>query len=82
LFSDIYTDNEKAKLRKLGIKNLFDVFLHLPSRYQDRTKINFIKDLSIENYYQVEGKIIFTNVSYRPRKSLIIVIEDITGLFS
>ena len=79
MFSDIYTDNEKAKLRKLGIKNLFDVFLHLPSRYQDRTKIDVIKDLSIEKYYQVEGKIIFTNVSYRPRKSLIIVIEDITG---
>ncbi len=79
MFSDIYTDNEKAKLRKLGIKNLFDVFLHLPSRYQDRTKIDVIKDLSIEKYYQVEGKIIFTNVSYRPRKNLIIVIEDITG---
>lgn len=79
MLPDIYTENEKSKLAKLGVKNLFDLFLHLPTRYQDKTKIDLIKDLIKDKYSQIEGKVSFVNASYTPKKNLIIVIEDATG---
>jgi ATP-dependent DNA helicase RecG len=68
LLPDIYTENEKSKLAKLGVKNLFDLFLHLPTRYQDKTKIDLIKDLIKDKYSQIEGKVSFVNASYTPKK--------------
>ena len=79
MLPDIYTENEKSKLARLGVKNLFDLFLHLPTRYQDKTKIDLIKDLIKDKYSQIEGKVSFVNASYTPKKNLIIVIEDATG---
>ena len=79
MLPDIYTENEKTKLRKIGITSLFDLFLYLPTRYQDRTKVDQIKDLNKDNYHQIEGEVSFVNASYRPRKNLIVVIDDPTG---
>ena len=79
MLPDIYTENEKIKLRKIGITSLFGLFLYLPSRYQDRTKVDLIKDLNKDKYHQIEGEVSFVNVSYRPRKNLIVVIDDATG---
>jgi ATP-dependent DNA helicase RecG len=79
LLPDIYTENEKTKLRKIGITSLFDLFLYLPTRYQDRTKVDQIKDLNKDKYHQIEGEVSFVNASYRPRKNLIVVINDATG---
>ena len=79
MLPDIYTENEKTKLRKIGITSLFDLFLYLPNRYQDRTKVDRIKDLNKDQYHQTEGEVSFVNASYRPRKNLIVVIDDATG---
>lgn len=79
MLPDIYTNNEKAKLKKLGIRNIFDLFLHFPTKYQDKTRIDNINDLNTDEFYQIQGEITFANVSYRPRKNLIVVIEDSTG---
>ena len=79
MLPDIYTENEKTKLRKIGITSLFDLFLYLPTRYQDRTKVDLIKDLNKDKYHQIEGEVSFVNASYRPRKNLIVVTDDTTG---
>ena len=79
MLPDIYTENEKTKLRKIGITSLFDLFLYLPNKYQDRTKVDRIKDLNKDQYHQIEGEVSFVNASYRPRKNLIVVIDDATG---
>jgi ATP-dependent DNA helicase RecG len=79
LLPDIYTENEKSKLKKIGITSLFDLFLYLPTKYQDRTKVDQIKDLNRDKYHQIEGEVSFVNASYRPRKNLIVMIDDATG---
>lgn len=68
-----------ANLAKLGIHNLQALLLHLPLRYIDETHITAIRDLRMGESAQVEGEIVHTEVSYKPRKALISRIEDVSG---
>jgi ATP-dependent DNA helicase RecG len=64
---------------KLRIYNLSDLLLHLPSRYEDRTRIIPINQLSPGNSALIVGTIDFIDVLPRGRKSLICQIKDDTG---
>ena len=75
-FSDLFTKVQIQKLNKLAIHNLFDLILYLPNRYEDRTRIFLIKDVSVGQSYQVQGQIKHVDVKYFPRKNLIVTIED------
>ena len=66
----------KAKLAKLGIRNQFDLVLHLPLRYEDETRITPIAAAQAGAPVQVEGTVIDTQIAYRPRRQLICKIED------
>ncbi|MDD2833205.1 MAG: ATP-dependent DNA helicase RecG [Methylotenera sp.] len=68
-----------ANLAKLGIGDLQSLLLHLPLRYIDETHITPIRDLRMGESAQVEGEIVHTEVSYKPRKALISRIEDASG---
>ena len=68
-----------ANLAKLGISNLQSLLLHLPLRYMDETHVTAIRDLRIGASAQVEGEIVHTEVSYKPRKALISRLEDASG---
>ncbi len=68
-----------AKLAKLGISNLQALLLHLPLRYIDETHITTIRDLRAGEPAQVEGEIVYAEVSYKPRKALIAKLEDASG---
>ncbi len=68
-----------ANLAKLGIHHLQALLLHLPLRYIDETHITPIHDLRMGESAQVEGEIVHTEVSYKPRKALISRIEDASG---
>lgn len=68
-----------ANLAKLGIGNLQALLLHLPLRYIDETHITAIRDLRMGESAQVEGEIVHTEVSYKPRKALISRLEDASG---
>ena len=72
----IFTPSQTIKLRKLHIATIFDLLLHLPTRYQDETKIESIKNIIPGTQVQIEGVIKQSTVIYRPRKNLIIIIED------
>jgi ATP-dependent DNA helicase RecG len=68
-----------ANLAKLGIHNIQSLLLHLPLRYIDETHITVVRDLRIGEPAQVEGEIVHTEVSYKPRKALISRLEDASG---
>ena len=70
----------KAKLAKLGIHRQFDLVLHLPLRYEDETRLTPIAAARDGAPVQVEGTVIDSQISYRPRRQLICKIEDASGL--
>ena len=75
----IFTEIQSKKLKKLGILNALDLLLHLPLRYIDETKIDLIKNIRPGSMYQIEGKIINIEVTYRPRKNLTVHVQDLSG---
>ena len=70
----------KEKLSKFGIISIEDLLFHLPFRYQDRTKITPIAALQHGTEALIEGTIKLSNIVFRGRRSLIIKLEDKTGI--
>ncbi len=68
-----------ANLAKLGISSIESLLLHLPLRYIDETHITAIRDLRAGESAQVEGEVTHAEVSYKPRKALIVRLEDASG---
>lgn len=48
--------SQAGKLAKLGLDTIQDLLLHLPLRYEDRTRLYPINDLLPGIYATVEGK--------------------------
>jgi ATP-dependent DNA helicase RecG len=69
-----------TRLAKLGIYSRFDLVLQLPLRYEDETQLLKIADLIPGLSAQVEGEIIHSEVTYRPRRSLICQLQDESGI--
>ena len=67
------------KLAKVGIENLQDVLFHLPSRYQDRTRITPIGALRPGQDAVVAGVVMAANVVMGKRRSLLVRIQDGSG---
>ena len=67
------------KLDKLGIHTLQDLLFHLPSRYQDRTRIYPINSLYPGAEVVVEADIQNVQVAQRKRRSLLVEVFDGTG---
>ena len=73
------TDVSAKKLEKLNLHTAWDLVLHLPLRYEDETHIMPIKDAPIGVPCQVEGEVIHQEVTFKPRKQLIVQIADGSG---
>lgn len=67
------------KLAKLGIHNIQDLLFHLPTRYQDRTRITPIGGLSPNVDVVIEGEIMLADVVFGKRRSLAVRLQDGTG---
>lgn len=67
------------KLEKLGITTVQDLLLHLPLRYQDRTRIRAIAGLRPGDEGVVEGTILLADVVMGRRRSLVCRLQDNTG---
>lgn len=69
------------KLARLGLRSDMDLVLHLPMRYEDETRITPIREAGIlaGNAAQVEGIVTSCDVQYRPRRQLVVTIEDESG---
>lgn len=73
------TDNMVQKLAKLHIHSLWDLVLHLPLRYEDETHITPIADAPLATPVQIEATVVAAEVQFRPRKQLVVQVEDRAG---
>ena len=68
-----------SKLDKLGLKNAWDVVLHLPLRYEDETQITPIVQAVMGASCQIEGVVTQQEVKFKPRQQLLIQVCDDAG---
>ena len=71
-----------AKLARLGIARRFDLVLHLPLRYDDETRVYPISEAPSAQDVMVQGRVVETDVKYRPRRQLVCHIEDGAGVLT
>ncbi len=64
------------KLILLGIEQVIDLLFHLPLRYQDKTKITDIADLSFGQTALIEGQVVKTYLINSRRPMLVCEIND------
>ncbi len=64
------------KLASIGLRNDWDFALHLPMRYEDETRITHVRDALTGVACQVEAEIIHAEVTYRPRRQLVVQTKD------
>lgn len=64
------------KLGGIGLRNEWDFALHLPMRYEDETRITRVRDALAGAECQVEVEIFHTEVTYRPRRQLVVQTRD------
>ncbi len=63
-------------LRKLGLTRDIDLALHLPLRYEDETRITRLVDAREGGTVQIEATVTACEVSYRPRRQLLVTVDD------
>jgi ATP-dependent DNA helicase RecG len=71
----------ESKLAKLGLRTDMDLVLHLPMRYEDETEIVTIREACLRGGHvsQVEGIVSKNEITYKPRKQLLVSIADETS---
>jgi ATP-dependent DNA helicase RecG len=67
------------RLHRLGLRTVEDVLLHLPLRYQDRTRVTPIGQLRPGEEAQIEAEISRAEVTTRGRRFLLCHLSDGTG---
>ncbi|RZM01905.1 MAG: ATP-dependent DNA helicase RecG, partial [Variovorax sp.] len=63
-------------LRKLGLVRDIDFALYLPMRYEDETRIVRLADVHDGDMAQIEAVVTQSEVSWRPRRQLIVMVDD------
>ena len=67
-------------LRKLGLLSPMDFALHVPLRYEDETRITRLRDARPGEVIQIEGVVTSSELQYRPRRQLIVTVDDGTDV--
>ena len=68
-----------AQLARLGIQTVEDVLFHLPLRYEDRTQIKSIAELTVGETVLIEGTVQSAEVKFGRRRILVCAFSDGTG---
>lgn len=63
-------------LHKLGLTRDIDLALHLPLRYEDETRVVRLADARDGQTVQVEGTVTHSEVGLRPRRQLLVTLDD------
>jgi len=66
----------------MGLTTPGALALHLPIRYEDETELWAIDEAcasALQGPVQTQGRVIRSQVVYRPRRQLLVTIEDDTG---
>jgi ATP-dependent DNA helicase RecG len=72
-------ESTAKRLNKIGITTIFDILVHFPKDYQDRSKIHRISDIYNGQKTTVTGQILYTNTKQKTRKILECFITDNTS---
>ena len=76
------TKRPPTALEKMGLNSPMALALHLPSRYEDETELFTIEEaLGLGSFHsiQTQGVVIRNQVTFRPRRQLLVTIEDDTA---
>ena len=76
---EVKTPLSKA-LNKLGLQRDIDLALHLPLRYEDETRITKLDEAREGDTIQIEATVTHCEVSFRPRRQLVVTVNDGTDL--
>ena len=63
-------------LAKLGLTRDIDLALHLPLRYEDETRIVKLRDARDGDTVQIEAVVTASQIVYRPRRQLMVTVDD------
>ena len=74
--SESAPSSAQKALEKLGLKRDIDLALHLPLRYEDETRISKLRDVREGQQAQIEGVVTHSEVTFRPRRQLIVTVDD------
>lgn len=72
-----------SRLEQMGLGSPVALALHLPIRYEDETQLWSIDEACghpLRGPIQTQGRVIRSQVVYRPRRQLLVTIEDETGV--
>lgn len=76
------TKRPPTALEKMGLKSPMALALHLPSRYEDETELLTVEEavgLGRSQSIQTQGVVVRNQVMFRPRRQLLVTIEDDTA---
>jgi len=76
------TKRPPTLLEKMGLNTPMALALHLPARYEDETELYTVEealDLGKFNSIQTQGTVIRNQVLFRPRRQMLVTIEDDTA---
>lgn len=76
------TKRPPTALEKMGLNSPMALALHLPSRYEDETELFTIEEaLALGRFHsiQTQGVVTRNQVMFRPRRQLLVTIEDDTA---
>jgi len=66
-------------MRKMGLVRDIDLALHIPLRYEDETRIVKLADAQEGDTIQIEATVVSSEVQLRPRRQLLVIVDDGTG---
>ena len=76
------TKHAPSTLQKMGLDSPMALALHLPSRYEDETELFTIEEALSQGRFgsaQTQGVVIRNQVLFRPRRQMLVTIEDETA---
>ena len=76
------TKQAPSTLQKMGLDSPMALALHLPSRYEDETELFTIEEALNQGRFssiQTQGIVIRNQVLFRPRRQMLVTIEDETA---
>jgi len=63
-------------MRKMGLVRDIDLALHIPLRYEDETQIVKLSQAREGDAVQIEAKVISSEIQMRPRRQLLVTVDD------
>ena len=70
------------RLVSVGIRTVFDVLLHLPTRYEDRSQVSEVASLRDGESATVLARIVSSRVVFAKKRMLQCQVQDDTGVLS